>query len=128
MQLTGNTMLITGGSSGTGRALAEAFYHRGNRVIITARRQALLERVVAERPGMLGLTADLTNPEEVTRLATEVRASFPQLNVLIANAGISRAEDVRADSWDGSDAEAITETNILGVVRITAALLPLLRK
>jgi uncharacterized oxidoreductase len=60
-------------------------------------------------------------------LAAEVRARFPELNVLIANAGISRPEDMTADGWDASDAEAIVATNVLGVLRVTAALLPLLK-
>lgn len=126
--MSGNTLLITGGTSGIGRALAEAFYERGNRVIIVGRRQALLEEIVAGRPGMIGLAADLHSAAAVAQLAAEVRAGFPQLNILIANAGISRAEDMTADEWDGSDAEAIIQTNILGVVRVTAALLPLLRR
>ena len=57
----------------------------------------------------------------------EVRARFPELNVLIANAGISRTEDLAADDWNTSDAEAIVETNILGTMRVVAALLPVLK-
>lgn len=127
MKMTGNTILITGGTSGIGRAFAEAFYDRGNRVIVTGRRQAMLDEITASRPGIVGLPLDLGNPDSLGLLANEVRARYPELNVLIANAGISRPEDVTADRWDGSDAEAIIETNILGVVRATAAFLPLLK-
>lgn len=127
MKMTGNTILITGGTSGIGRALAEAFHDRGNRVIVTGRRQALLDDITAARPGMAGLPLDLDDPASVSRLAGEVRARFPELDVLITNAGISRAEDMAADGWDASAAQAIVETNIMGVLRVTAALLPFLK-
>lgn len=127
MKMTGNTILITGGSSGIGRALAEAFHARGNRVIIAGRRQALLDRIAAGRPDLVGMPLDIDDPAAPSRLAAEIRARFPDLNVLIANAGISRAEDMTADGWDASDAQAIVETNILGVLRMAAALLPVLK-
>lgn len=127
MKMTGNTILVTGGTSGIGRALAEAFHARGNRVIITGRRQPLLEAITARRPGLSSMPLDLADPASLSRIAADLRARFPELNVLIANAGISRAEDMTADSWDVSNAEAIVETNILGVLRTTAALLPMLK-
>ncbi len=123
MKTAGNTILITGGTSGIGRVLAEAFHDRGNRVIVTGRRQAMLDEITAKRPGIVGLPLDLGDPASLARLAGEVHAKFPELNVLIANAGISRPEDITADCWDGSDAEAIIETNILGVLRAVAAFL-----
>ncbi|OPY96888.1 oxidoreductase [Bradyrhizobium sacchari] len=128
MKMTGNTILVTGGTSGIGRALAEAFHDRGNRVIVAGRRQALLDQITAERPGLIGLPLDLDDPASLPRLSTEVRAGFPELNVLIANAGIARTEDMNADGWDASDAEAMVETNILGVLRVTAAFLPALKR
>ena len=128
MKTTKNTILITGGTSGIGRGLAEAFHDRGNRVIVTGRREALLKEVTAARPGMVGLPLDLGDPASLPRLADEVRARFPELNVLVANAGISRTEDLTADDWNTSDAEAVVETNILGTLRVVAALLPLLKR
>lgn len=127
MKMTGNTILVTGATSGIGRALAEAFHDRGNRVIVTGRRRALLDQITAERPDMIGLPLDLDDPASLPRLSTELRTRFPELNVLIANAGISRAEDMTADDWDAADAAAIVETNILGVLRVTAAFLPILK-
>lgn len=127
MRMTGNTILVTGGTSGIGRALAEAFHDRGNRVIISGRRQALLDEAVANRPGLVGIAADLNDAVSVAKLASELRIRFPDLNVLVANAGISRTEDMTSQTWTASDTEAIVETNILGVVRVTAAILPMLK-
>ncbi|QNK66541.1 SDR family oxidoreductase [Variovorax sp. PAMC26660] len=127
MKTTGNTILITGATSGIGRALAEAFHDSGNRVIVSGRRQALLDDMTARRPGLIGMPLDLDDPASLPRLAEDVRARFPELNVLIANAGISRAEDVTADGWDASDAQSIVDTNIMGVLRVMAALLPVLK-
>ncbi len=128
MRTTGNTILVTGGTSGIGRALAEALHDRGNRVVVAGRRQALLDEVTQGRRGMVGLPLDLGDPASLRRFADDVRARFPELNVLVANAGISGQEDLAADGWDASVAEAIVETNILGVLRLTAAILPGLKR
>lgn len=128
MKMNGNTILITGGTRGIGRALAEAFHERGNRVIVTGRDPRQLDALAAERPGLIGLPLDLGDPASLARLADEVRARFPELNVLIANAGISRPEDVTQDDWNGADAEQIVDTNILGVLRAAAAFLPQLKR
>ena len=127
MKITGNTILVTGGTSGIGRRLAEALHDRGNRVIIAGRRQTLLDAITARRPGMVGMQLDLDDPASLSRLADEVRARYPELNVLVANAGISRSEDMTADDWDATVAQEIVETNILGVLCVTAALLPVLK-
>jgi uncharacterized oxidoreductase len=70
---------------------------------------------------------ELNDPASLARLGDEIRERFPELNVLIANAGISRTEDMTADDWDTSDAQAVVETNILGVLRVTAEFLPVLK-
>lgn len=127
MKITGNTILVTGGTSGIGRALAEALADCGNRVIVAGRRQALLDEVTLRRPSIVGIRLDLEAPASLSRLTDEVRTHYPELNVLVANAGISRAEDMTADGWDASVAQEIVETNILGVLRVTAALLPVLK-
>jgi uncharacterized oxidoreductase len=127
MKLTGNTILIAGGTSGIGRALAEALHDRGNRVIVTGRRQTLLDDVTSARPGLVGMQVDVDDAASLSRVSAELRDRFPELNVVFANAGISRTEDVASDDWAADDAEAIVQTNILGVIRLTAALLPLIK-
>ena len=123
MKISGNTILVTGGTSGIGRTLAQALHDSGNRVLVAGRRQALLDEVTAGRPGMVGLQLDVGDPASVSRLAGDVATRCPDLNVLVANAGISSEEDL-ADGWDLPAAEAMIETNILGTLRLTAALLP----
>lgn len=128
MNRTGNTILITGGGSGIGRGLAEALQAQGNQVIIAGRRKAALEETAAANPGMKFLTLDIEDRAGLRAFADRVTAEFPALNVVIHNAGIMRAEDLLAQQDHLADAEAIITTNLLGPMRLTGALLPLLRK
>ncbi len=127
MDMTGNTILVTGGGSGIGRGLAEAFHHLGNRVIIAGRKSDVLAEVVAANPGMASHVIDVEDGAAIRGFAAAVMAAHPGLNVLINNAGIMRAEDVTVTPYDLSDAEAMIATNLLGPIRLTAALLPHLR-
>jgi uncharacterized oxidoreductase len=128
MNITGNTILITGGGSGIGRGLAEALQAQGNQVVIAGRRRALLEETVAANPGMKFLALDVEGGASVRAFAERVAAEFPALNVLVNNAGIMRAEKLLEQQESLADAEAIVATNLLGPIRLTAALLPLLRR
>jgi uncharacterized oxidoreductase len=124
MNLTGNTILITGGGSGIGRGLAEALHTPGNQVVIAGRRQSALDETTAANPGMKSLQLDIESPAAIRAFATKAAADFPSLNVLINNAGIMRPENLRAQQPDLTDAEAIVTTNLLGPIRLIAALLP----
>ena len=126
MQLTGNTILITGGGSGIGRALAEAFHGLGNAVIIAGRRKELLEATTVANPGMKSAVLDIESSEGIVRFAEKLKSDFPALNAVIHNAGIMRPESILQGATD--DAEATITTNLLGPIRLTAALLPLLAK
>ncbi len=128
MKITGNTILVTGGSSGIGRALAEALHDRGNRVIITGRRQALLDEITARRPGLIGRQLDVNSAASLSELGVYLREQHPDLNVAIANAGISQTENMADDGWTADHAEAVVQTNILGVLRVAELVLPLLRR
>jgi uncharacterized oxidoreductase len=124
MQITGNTILITGGGSGIGRALAEAFHAEGNQVVIAGRRKQLLDETTAANSGMKSAIFDIGDGSAIPSFAEKLKRDFPALNVVIHNAGIMRPESMQ----DGAvaDAEATVATNLLGPIRLTAALLPLL--
>jgi uncharacterized oxidoreductase len=124
MQISGNTILITGGGSGIGRALAEAFRAEGNQVVIAGRRKKLLDETVAANPGMKAAVLDIGNGNAIRSFAEQLKAGYPALNVVIHNAGIMKVESLQNGAV--ADAEAIVETNLLGPIRLTAALLPLL--
>lgn len=124
MQMTDNTILITGGGSGIGRALAEQFHALGNRVIITGRRQAVLEEVAAAHPGLHFRTLDIADAGAVAEFSARIQADFPELNVVINNAGIMLNEAVAAPDYTLAAAEATVATNLLGPIRLTAGLLP----
>jgi uncharacterized oxidoreductase len=128
MKTTGNTILITGGGSGIGRGLAEAFHKLGNKVIIAGRRQQVLDDTTAANPGMASAILNIEDAASIRDFAAKLATDHPTLNVIIHNAGIMRPENVLADPYDVADAEAIITTNLLGPIRLTAALLPLLKK
>jgi uncharacterized oxidoreductase len=124
MKMIGNTILITGGGSGIGRALAEAFHALGNTVIIAGRRKDALAQVVAANPGMTALQLDIDNAEAIRAFGEIIKREYPALNVVIHNAGIMRPENLLDGLLD--DAEATITTNLLGPIRLNAALLPVM--
>jgi uncharacterized oxidoreductase len=128
MKTTGNTILITGGGSGIGRGLAEAFHKLGNKIIIAGRRQQVLDDTVAANAGMASAVLNIEDDAAIRSFAQKLTADFPALNVVINNAGIMRPENLLAQPADVADAEATITTNLLGPIRLTAALLPHLLK
>jgi uncharacterized oxidoreductase len=128
MKTTGNTILITGGGSGIGRALAASFHALGNHVIIAGRRQAVLDEVTRAHPGMASLALDIEDAAAIRAFATTLTARHPALNVVLHSAGIMRLEDLHAAPESLADAEATVTTNLLGPIRLTAALLPHLKR
>lgn len=121
MKTSGNTILMTGGGSGIGEALAHRFHDRGDTVIVAGRRRDALEKAAAGRERIHVMTLDVEDAGAVDAFARQVVADFPALNVLFNNAGIMKYEDV-TQRRDLADAEATVAINILGPVRLTNAL------
>ncbi len=121
MKTSGNTILMTGGGSGIGEALAHRFHDRGDTVIIAGRRQEALDRAAAGRERIHTMTLDVEDEAAVAAFAERVVADFPSLNVLFNNAGIMTFEDLTT-SRDLADAAATLAINILGPIRLTDAL------
>lgn len=121
MHMTGNTILITGGGSGIGAALAHRFHDLGNTVIIAGRRIETLEATIGDRQNMHALPLDIEDPAAISAFAETLIARFPDVNVLVNNAGIMRFEALER-ARDLSDAEATITTNLLGPIRLTNAL------
>ncbi|RZS62272.1 SDR family oxidoreductase [Xylanimonas ulmi] len=126
MNITGNTVFIPGATSGIGLALALRLQARGNTVIVGGRRTERLERIVAEHSGLDAVRIDTADGDSIQTAATQVLADHPDLNVVVAMAGIMQAED-----WTGPDflatAERTVTTNLHGPIRLVAAFVEHLR-
>ena len=128
MKMLGNTILITGGGSGLGRGLAEAFHKLGNTVIIAGRREPVLAETASANPGMSFAVLDTANAESIAAFAPKILADFPDLNVVINNAGVQRYHHFAGDTGlDEAGAREEIDTNIWGVLRMTDAFLPHLK-
>jgi len=127
MKISDNTILITGGTSGIGRGLAEALNKLNNKVIVAGRRKNLLDEISAANPGIYGIELDVSDRKSIDKAVEVVREKYPDLNVLVNNAGIARMEDWSKGDVDTAQAAEIISTNVLAVIELTAAFLPLLK-
>lgn len=127
MKLTNRTILITGGSDGIGLALAVRFAELGNEVIVTGRRQALLDKVKQRHRRIHTVKSDVADPEQITALSRHIKENFPALDVLINNAGISRYRNVATTAPDLLALMDEMNINVGGVIRMTSAFIELLK-
>ena len=128
MKMQSNTIFITGGTSGIGKGLAEAFHQLGNQVIISGRREDRLRTVCAANPGMRHFVLDVTDLNSVRNIARRVIEEFPSLNCVFNNSGVQRRHDFAAEKPidDTSLLEEIN-TNVVGLIRVSAEFLPHLK-
>src|ERR1700752_3096010 len=108
MQLTDNTVLLTGGGTGIGRGLAESLHRLGNHVIIAGRRSQPLQAAASANPGIEYLRLDQRDPADIARTASELTARYPDINVVVNNAGIQLVEDLTVG--DVAAAESMVAT------------------
>ena len=123
MKHSGNTILITGGTSGIGLEFARQLKALGNVVIVTGRDPTKIDQVVRENPGLHGLQSDASHVDAIVRLQGDVISQFPALNVLINNAGIMRVVKlIEARALD--DVTREIDIGLSGPIRMTQQFLP----
>ncbi|WP_291293573.1 SDR family NAD(P)-dependent oxidoreductase [Enterococcus sp.] len=126
MDLRSDTILITGGTSGIGLEMARQLLALGNTVIVTGRDNAKLEATKKELPDIHTYQSDVSDPQSIVKLQQKVTADFPQLNILINNAGIMRAIDFNDTDYDAVCSEVTVDLN--GPIRMVQQFLPQLKK
>src|SRR6201997_4241077 len=127
MKLTSRTILITGGSAGIGLAFALKFLELGNEVIVTGRRQAVLDQVKAKYPKLHTIQSDVADPAQIAALAARVKSDFPKLDVLMNNAGIMLYKNLTAPAAEFAGLMAEVNINVGGVITTTSAFIDILR-
>lgn len=127
MMITNNTILITGGASGIGLALAKAFLEQENQVIICDKNKKRLHKVKLNYPDIAIMECDISDANNIHDLKKNIEVNFPQLNILIVNAGIQNIGNF-VDDISFSESNIITEinTNLLSGILLSKAFLPIL--
>jgi short-subunit dehydrogenase involved in D-alanine esterification of teichoic acids len=123
MDTSGKTVLVAGGTSGIGLGLALRLQAAGSTVVVAGRRQEELDRIAREHPGTGTAVLDVTDPASIAACAADVTGRYPELDVLVAMAGIMLPEDL-LDPAHLATAERTVTTNLLGPMRLAAAFLP----
>src|SRR6184192_4570284 len=126
MKIIGRTILITGGSAGIGLAFALKFLDLGNQVIVTGRRQTVLDEVKAKYPKLHTIQGDVADPVQIASLATRVKAEYPKLDVLMNNAGIMLHKNLKVPAADLDGLVSEVNINVAGVIRMNSAFIDIL--
>lgn len=128
MRTQGNTVLITGGSTGIGLAIAKAFLAADNTVIVCGRSQARLAKAHQQVPGLVTIQCDISRDDELAELVRRIERDFPQLNILINNAAMMRIGDFVERAGEPELIEEEVRTNLLAPIKLTRLLLPVLQQ
>lgn len=121
MKLTGRTILITGGSAGIGLAFALKFLELGNQVIVTGRRESVLNELKEKYPKLHTIQSDVADSAQIAALSRRVKAGYPMLDVLMNNAGVMRHRNLKVPAGDLDALMAEVNINVGGVIRMTSA-------
>jgi len=127
MKKGGNTVLITGGATGIGLALAQVFLKEGNEVVVCGRTKATLDEAQKRFPKLNTIVADVSDPVGREVIVDEIIKRFPKLNILINNAGIFNITDFRQENYI-SILEAEIATNLVAPIALIQLLLPIIQK
>lgn len=128
MRTSNNTILITGGSAGIGFEIARLLSEKGNRVIITGRNKERLEAAASTLNNATAIASDVTKPEDVELLTDKLKIEFPELNIVINNAGNAFLYDLSSSEDAFGKAQDEMLTNYLSVIRLNEKLLPILKE
>jgi uncharacterized oxidoreductase len=120
MQLSNNTILITGGATGIGLSLAEEFLKLGNTVIICGRRESKLNETKQKYPSIHIRVCDVSKKNEREELSKWALTNFPELNILINNAGIQREVSFTSGSYNHEEVSKEIETNLTAPIHLSA--------
>jgi uncharacterized oxidoreductase len=129
MKTTNNTILITGGSAGIGFEMAKLFSEAGNQVIITGRNKGRMDKAIASLKNTTDILSDVSKAEDVEKLVAQLQKDYPNLNMVINNAGSAYYYDMTEpgiNAFEKASDEILT--NYLSVIRLNEKLLPLLKK
>lgn len=125
MKTTGNTIFITGGTSGLGLGLALRFRELGNKVIVSGRRKELLDQLATDHEGIETVVLDVEDPASIAAAFDQVTTAHPEVNVVLTMAGIMQPENL-LDPGHLQVAESTITTNLLGTIRVLNHFLPYL--
>jgi len=128
MKTSKNTVLITGGSAGIGFEIAKQLSAKNNHVIIIGRNEARLQKAANQLTNVTAITADISNADDVEKLVARLTAEFPELNIVINNAGAANLNNLLTDANTFEKAGEEMLTNYLSVIRLNEKLLPSLKK
>jgi len=128
MNINNKTVLVTGGGSGIGLAIAKQLSERNNKVIITGRTAERLQAAAGGLTNVTAITADVTNEEDVKRLVATIQADFGGLDVLINNAGFAHYYNLDAEANTYQKGLEEFNTNFFSILNLTEQLLPALQK
>lgn len=129
MKTTNNTILITGGSAGIGFEMAKLFSEAGNQVIITGRNKERMDKAIAKLKNTTDIVSDVTNARDVDQLIAQLQKDYPDLNVVINNAGSAyyyNMTEPGANAFEKASEEMLT--NYLSIIRLNEKLLPMLKQ
>lgn len=128
MNLSGNTILITGGSSGIGFEMAKEFLKNKNKVIITGRNEQRLQKVRDELVGVVAIKSDVSKHDDILKLYQQIEKDFPDLNFLINNAGIMWTINLQDHKLSADDLTKEFDINVKGTIWMNDVFLPLLKR